>query len=326
MKGKKGKKVIQGIKGKQGKTDQKLFRQISSLSTEQRNPRSRNIDTKTVSGILSVINAEDQLVAKAVKDEIPYIRKAVELVATALGNGGRLIYVGAGTSGRLGVVDASECPPTFGTNPDQIIGIMAGGKSAVFRSKEGVEDRVEAAVSDLQKARVGAKDVVCGIAASARTPYVNSAIKEAKRKKAKTIFVTTNPRSIVNSMPGLLKIVDVAICPVVGPEVIMGSTRMKSGTAQKMVLNMITTAAMIRLGKVYENMMVDLRMNSKKLEERAKRVLMTATGINYEEAVETLALADGHVKTAIVMVQKGVSARRARALLKKHKGFVRQAL
>lgn len=310
------------------KKNVQLFQQLSLLRTEERNTRSSKIDSMATDMILLTINREDQLIAKAIKKQIPYIKYAVEIIVKALNNGGRLIYVGAGTSGRLGILDASECPPTYGTNPSQIIGIIAGGKNAVFRSKEGSEDKVQAAIRDIQSAKVNRNDVVCGIAASARTPYVVAAIKEAKRRKAKAILVTTNPRSALRtaSMKELRKNIDVAICPVVGPEVIMGSTRMKSGTAQKMVLNMITTAAMIRLGKVYENMMVDLKMNSRKLEERAKRVLMIATGVDYELASEVLNEANGHVKTAIVMIKKGINAAQAKALLKKTRGFVRLAI
>lgn len=309
-------------------TDKQLFHQLQLLATESRNPRSRNIDTLSIRQILKVINDEDQKVARAVKKEIPHIAKAVELVVSALKKNGRLIYVGAGTSGRLGILDAAECPPTYGTDPTMIVGLIAGGPNAVFRSQEGAEDKVTDAERDIRRVRVTKKDVVCGIAASARTPYVVSALQEAKKRGATTIYITTNPRSVLRkkSFTDLRKSIDVAICPDVGPEVIMGSTRMKSGTAQKLVLNMMTTTAMIRLGKVFENMMIDLKMNSRKLEERAKRVLMIATGVNYETASDVLKKANGHVKTAIVMIKANVSMREAKRRLERSKGFVRYAI
>jgi N-acetylmuramic acid 6-phosphate etherase len=305
-----------------------LFEQLKSLSSEQGNNRSSMIDSKKINEILSIINSEDQKVAQAVRKEAPSISKAVELVVESLKSGGRLIYIGAGTSGRLGVLDAAECTPTFGVNPSTVQGIIAGGDRAVFKSQEGVEDNYEAGKDAMRRKRVREKDVVCGIAASLRTPYVIAAVKEAKQLGAKTIYITTNPRSVLNKpeFRELRKSIDVAICPSVGPEVIMGSTRMKSGTAQKLVLNMITTTAMIRLGKVYKNMMVDLKMNSKKLEERAKRVLMIATGISYEKATKALSNANGHVKTAIVMIKSNVSAKQARARLKRAGGFIRIAI
>lgn len=307
-------------KNRKARDRKELFEELSKLTTEQRNRRSMNIDAKSVVDILRIINAEDKKVAPAVNKEIPYIAKAVDLVVSALRSGGRLIYVGAGTSGRLGILDAAECPPTYGTSPKMIQGVIAGGKRAVFRSIEGAEDRAEEGVQVIDQKKVTHKDVVCGIAASRRTPFVVAAIKRAKQRGAKTVFITTNPRSSFHLD------VDVAICPEVGPEVIMGSTRMKSGTAQKLVLNMITTASMIRLGKVYENMMIDLQMKSRKLEERAKRVLMTVTGIKYEVAEKVLKEARGHVKTAIVMVKAGISAAEAKERLKDAHGFVRAAI
>lgn len=282
----------------------------------------------SVPQILKVINKEDEKVPRVVWKEIPHIAKAVEMIVGVLKNDGRLIYVGAGTSGRLGILDAAECPPTFGTEPSIITGLIAGGKKAVFRSQEGAEDMAVFARRDIRRIRVNKKDVVCGIAASARTPYVVTAIHEAKRRGAKTIYITTNPRSVLKQkqFAYVRKSIDVAICPDVGPEVIMGSTRMKSGTAQKLVLNMLTTASMIRLGKVYKNMMVDLKMNSRKLEERAKRVLMIATGANYDVAEKTLAKANGHVKTALVMIKAKVSAREARRRLSRSNGIVHYAI
>ena len=308
--------------------NQILFDQLKTLTTEQRNYHSFHIDTLEIREILNIINRQDQTVPKAVNREISHIEEAVKMVVKAFKMGGRLVYLGAGTSGRLGFLDAAECPPTFGVDPKMVQGLMAGGKSAVFQSQEGSEDKEIAGAKDIKKLKVNSKDVVCGLAASMRTPYVVGGIREAKKKGAKIIFVTTNPRSKLREpqFKELRLIVDVAICPVVGPEVIMGSTRMKSGTAQKLILNMITTAAMIRLGKVYENMMVDLKMNSKKLKERAKRVLMIATGVSYDTAAEVLEKANGHVKTAIVMIKTNVNATQARARLRKARGFVRLAI
>ncbi len=305
-----------------------IFQQLTSLTTEKRNPRSRRIDTLGVPGVLKVINAEDRKVARAVQREIPYISRAVGLVVSSFRAGGRLIYAGAGTSGRLGILDATECPPTFGTSPSMVQGVIAGGRKSVFRSQEGSEDSESAGARDIASKKVGPADVVCGIAASMRTPYVIGALREAKKRRAKTIFLTTNPRATLRTkqFASLRKSIDVAICPEVGPEVVMGSTRMKSGTAQKLVLNMLTTASMIQLGKVYENMMVDLQMTSKKLEERAKKVIMIATGATYSHAAKVLRMADYHVKSAIVMIEAGVPAARARRYLKEGNGFVRSAL
>ncbi len=297
-----------------------VFEEIKDLITEQRNPATMDIDTKSIPEILRIINNEDKKVPLAVEKEIPYIAKAVEIVVQALKNGGRLIYIGAGTSGRLGVLDASECPPTYGTPPEMVQGIIAGGYEALVTAQEGSEDRREDAPRDLQARNLTARDVVCGIAASRRTPYVVAGIEYARSIGAKTLYVTCTPREEMNIE------VDVAICPVVGPEVIMGSTRMKAGTAQKLVLNMITTTTMIRMGKVYENMMVDLQMNSQKLEERSKRTVMIITGLSYEEAERVLKEAGGHVKTAVVMVRAGVDRQTAEQALQKADGFVRQAI
>lgn len=286
------------------------------------------IDAKPTLEILRIMNAEDKLVAGAVEQELPYIADAVERVVRALVSGGRLLYVGAGTSGRLGVLDAVECPPTFGVDPELIQGMIAGGERAMFRAQEGAEDKEENGVADIDSRRVNSSDVVCGIAASLRTPYVVGAVKHAKKLGATTLYVTTNPRSRFREphYADLSKAIDVAICPMVGPEVVMGSTRMKSGTAQKLVLNMITTSAMIRLGKVYENMMIDLQMTNLKLHERSKKIVMTITGVSYEEAEETLEKADGHVKTALVMIKAGVSRDEAAVRLKKAEGYVRAAI
>lgn len=298
-----------------------IFEELDRLTTEQRNPNSMEIDSKSTLEILKIINDEDKTVALAVEKEIKYIAEAVDIIVNAIKNGGRLLYFGAGTSGRLGVIDASECPPTFGTPFGLIEGFIAGGKEAMFRAQEGAEDYEENGVKDVISIEVTKKDVVCGIAASRRTPYVVGAVKKAKKIGAKTVFITTNPRENFN-----IKEVDIAICPYVGPEVIMGSTRMKSGTAQKLVLNMLTTAAMIRLGKVYENMMIDLQMTNKKLVERSKKIVMTITGVSYKDAEDYLEKANGHVKTALVMIKAGVDIEEARRRLEKAEGFVRRAI
>jgi N-acetylmuramic acid 6-phosphate etherase len=299
----------------------KLFDEISALSTEQRNKNSMSIDNESIAGILRIINNEDKAVPLAVEKELPYIEQAVEIIVNGLKSGGRLLYFGAGTSGRLGVVDASECPPTFGTPFGMIEGFIAGGKEAMFRAQEGAEDKEENGANDVLRAKVNNKDVVCGIAASRRTPYVIGAIKKAHELGAKTLYITCTPRNTFN-----IENVDVAMCIDVGPEVVMGSTRMKSGTAQKLVLNMLTTTSMIRMGKVYENMMIDLQMTNKKLEERSKRIVMTITGVSYEKAEEFLSKSKGHVKTALVMIIAKVDYEEAQERLKKADGFVRKAI
>lgn len=299
-----------------------LFRQLQSLTTEKRNPRSMRIDAASTEEILQIINEEDARVVPAVRAELPYIAQAVEIVVDAFKRGGRLIYAGAGTSGRLGVLDAAECPPTFGSPPEMVQGLIAGGKEAMFRAQEGAEDHEANGRNALVEAGVRPIDVVCGIAASRRTPYVVGAVKYAREIGCPTLFVTCNPRDQFD----LHEFVDVAICAAVGPEVIMGSTRMKSGTAQKLVLNMITTAAFVRMGKVYENMMIDLQMTNEKLKERSKRIVMTATGVDYAEAQRVLGEAGGHVKTALVMLLADVDAAAARERLERADGFVRQAI
>jgi len=297
-----------------------VYRELQNLVTEARNEASNGVDSKSIHQILHIINAEDQRIPAIVEKEIPYIEKAVEILVTAFKNGGRLFYIGAGTSGRLGVLDASECPPTFGTDPGMIQGIMAGGFSALIKAIEGSEDLADQGAADLAEKGFTSKDVVCGIAASQRTPYVIGALEEAKRLGGKSLYITCNHRS------ELQLDVDVSICPVVGPEVVMGSTRMKAGTATKLVLNMLTTCTMIRLGKVYDNMMVDLQMNSKKLEERSKRTVMMITGVDYKEAEEVLEQSGGHVKTALVMILAEVPAEVAKARLLENDGFVRKAI
>lgn len=293
---------------------------IAKLTTEQVNEKSTHIDTCTTREILEIINSEDMLVAKAVKEEIPNIEKTVDAVAAAIKKGGRLFYIGAGTSGRLGILDASECPPTYGTNFELIQGIIAGGYEAMFKAVEGAEDSEEMGRNIIHEKNVNDKDVVVGITASGRTPYVLGAVKEAKKVGAVTIGLSNNKDS------ALKKEVDIAITPLVGPEVVMGSTRMKAGTSQKLVLNMITTAAMIKLGKVYGNLMVDLQPTNYKLIDRIKRIVVYATGISYEEAEDYLIKACNKPKTAIVMVKTGCDKEKAEELLEKADGMISKAL
>ncbi len=298
-----------------------LFSELGSLTTEMRNEASSNIDLLDTESILRIINNEDKLVALAVEKEISWITKAADAVTKSFLSGGRLIYFGAGTSGRLGVVDASECPPTFGVPFEMVQGFIADGREAMFRAQEGAEDYEENGAADVDKANVTEKDVVCGIAASKRTPYSIGAVKRAKELGAVTIFLTCNPRENV-----CIPEADITICPYVGPEVITGSTRMKSGTAQKLVLNMITTTAMVKLGKTYENLMIDLQLTNKKLEERAKKIIMTITGVSYLEAESFLKEANGHVKTALVMIIAKVSKEDAEQKISAAGGFIRKAI
>ncbi len=297
-----------------------IFRELGRLVTEQRNPRSKNLDRLSTSQILELMNREDRRVPVAVGREIPNITRAVDLIVARLKRGGRLFYVGAGTSGRLGVLDATECPPTFGTPRTLVQGIIAGGRRALVRSIEGSEDESQTSQAALRKHKVGERDVVVGIMASRRTPYALGALEYGRRVGAATIAVTANP-----SRSNPLRC-DVVIAPRVGPEVLTGSTRLKAGTAQKLVLNMLTTGAMVRLGKVYENLMVDLRTASRKLEERTKRVFMNATGASYEETGPWLKRAGGSLKVAIVMRRAGVTRAEAERRLKEAQGWVREAI
>lgn len=300
-----------------------LFREIAALPTEQNNPASACIDTASVREILEIMNNEDAGIPAAVRAELPAIEQAVELIVAAFRRGGRLIYAGAGTSGRLGILDASECPPTFGTPPEMVQGIIAGGRDAVFRSQEGAEDRPEDGARDIADLHVHERDVVCGLAASGRTPYVVGALREARSRGAATLLVSTNSPDRLQQL-GVPA--DIYICPQVGPEVVTGSTRLKSGTAQKLVLNMLTTAAMIRLGKTYGNVMIDLQMTNNKLRERARRVVMDITGTDYETAAATLDTAGGHVKTALLMLLGSMGREEAQQRLQAADGFVRPAL
>ncbi len=301
----------------------KLFEEIASLSTEQNNPNTKNIDTLSSIEILECINNEDALVIPAVKNEIEHIAQAVELVVNAFRNGGRLFYVGAGTSGRLGVVDASECPPTFGVDPEMVQGIIAGGDKAMFKAQEGAEDSFENGERVIQDYSINQHDVVCGIAASGRTPFVRGALHAAKKSSIPTILITTNSKDTIREL-GID--VDCVIAPQVGAEVIAGSTRMKSGSAQKLVLNMITTASMIRIGKTFGNIMVDVQPTNAKLKERAKKILMELTGCTYPVAEDTLLNTGFSVKTGLVMLLANVSQEEARQRLQDANGLVRNAI
>jgi N-acetylmuramic acid 6-phosphate etherase len=291
---------------------------LDARLTERRNPRSATIDTATSLEIVDLIGGEDAGVPAAVARAREEIARAIDLIEAAFRAGGRLIYVGAGTSGRLGVLDAAECPPTFGTPPEMVVGVIAGGYPALVRSVEGAEDDVNAALGEMDARKVGASDVVVGIAASGTTPYVRAALSRAQTLGAGTALVTcADPPRL------LLETCDVCIVVKVGPEVVTGSTRMKAGTATKLVLNTLTTGAMIRLGKTYGNLMVDLRAWNDKLVDRSQRIVMETTGLPREEARSVLQAADGRVKTAIVMARRGVSSEEADRLLAEHQGRLR---
>ena len=289
-------------------------------ATEQRNPRSERIDVASSLEIVDIMNAEDAGVAGVVQGQREQIARAVDLIVAAFKVGGRLVYVGAGTSGRLGVLDATECPPTFGVPPTMVTGVIAGGYGALVKSAEGAEDDVNAgaAAMDPGRAAVTNRDVVVGIAASGTTPYVRAALGRAQTLGAKTVLVTCAAAPKV-----LAETCDVIVNPVVGPEVLTGSTRLKAGTATKLVLNMLTTGAMIRLGKVYGNLMVDLVALSAKLHDRGERIVMEVCGVSREEARRAIAGAKGSVKLAIVMARRKVDADEARRLLESANGFVR---
>ena len=297
-----------------------LFKELSALVTESRNPNSYEVDVMETIDAVRLFNEEDKKVALAVEKELPYIAEAIEIITAAFKKGGRLCYFGAGTSGRLGVLDAAECPPTFGVPEGMVVGRIAGGYEALHTAVEGYEDYEENGAKDVSELNITEKDVVCGIAASRRTPYVIGAIEEGKKRGAKTITVVCNPREHLQFD------VDVAICPVPGPEVIMGSTRLKAATAQKMVLNMLTSVSMIKLGKVYENMMIDLQQNNLKLVERSKKIIMMAADVDYERAAACLNEADGHVKTAIFIALTNSDKDVAHTYLNANDGFLKTAL
>jgi N-acetylmuramic acid 6-phosphate etherase len=289
--------------------------------TERRNPRSADIDLASPLAIVDLMNAEDRAVADAVASQREPIARAIELAEAAFRDGRRLLYLGAGTSGRLGVLDASECPPTFGSDPSMVVGIIAGGPAALTRSQEGAEDRPDGARADLTAANVTAGDFVLGIAASGTTPYVRAALEHARTLGARTGILACSPPA-----PELVAALDVAIVPITGPEVVTGSTRLKAGTATKMVLNMITTGAMVRLGKTYGNLMVDLQTSNDKLKDRAERLVITTCGLTRDEARRLLADAQGHVKVAITMHKLGLDRATALARLAEAGGVIRRVV
>lgn len=297
-----------------------LLQTLSTLITEQRNPNSMNVDSLSALEIVRLMNEEDKQVPVTIEKCLPQIAQAVECIVAAFQQGGRLVYIGAGTSGRLGVLDASECPPTFGVSPEMVKGIIAGGERALRHPIEGAEDSKKQAVVDLQTIQFSSKDVLVGIAASGRTPYVIGALEYAKRLGSVTVSIASNPNS------AMANIVDIAIDTVVGPEVLTGSSRLKSGTAQKLVLNMLTTASMILMGKCYQNLMVDVQASNEKLKARAIRIVMQATDCDKALAEETLKLADQNAKLAIMMILSGLDRAQAEALLEKHQGKLQLAL
>lgn len=291
-----------------------------AIKTEERNERTAQIDTLSTLEMVRLINDEDKKVAYAVEQELERIARAVDVIADQLKKGGRLIYVGCGTSGRLGILDAVECPPTYSTDPDMVIGLIAGGYPAIFKAVEGAEDNRELGIEDLKKLNFNKNDVLVGIAASGRTPYVLGAMTYAKEMGAHVISITCSSQS------ALEQVAEIPIVCTPGPEVVTGSTRMKSGTAQKMVLNMLSTGTMIKLGKVYGNLMVDVKSSNEKLVHRCERIVCTATGVDTQTAISVLEKCDYHPKVAIVMLQRDVDAETAEALLRKADGHIADAL
>jgi len=288
--------------------------------TERRNPKSSNLDKKPTAKILRIMNEEDKKVAEAVGQELEAIERAVVAFIDAYKRGGRIFYVGAGTSGRIGILDAAELPPTFGIPPDRVQGIMAGGLEAFFQADESLEDDQEAGQLVVQEKQMDERDLVIGLTASGETPFVLGCVEEAKRRNITTVGITNNPNGAIT------REVDIPVVVVVGPEVITGSTRLKAGTAQKMVLNMISTAAMVKLGKVYDNLMIDVQANNQKLRRRAETILRELTGADLDRIRTVLAEAGYEVKPAFLMLKADIPYREAKRLLEKHRGFVREAL
>ncbi len=297
-----------------------IIKRLDKLSTEAPNSASNELDTLSALEIATLINAEDSHTPEIVRSALPEIATAIEIATAALRSDGRIIYVGAGTSGRLGVLDASECPPTFGTNPNQVVGLIAGGFEALIRSSEGVEDNVAQALADIEPLKINRTDCVIGITASGRTPYPLAALKKAKALGAKTVLIICNSANNLEIDP------DVVIALPVGPELITGSTRMKSGTVTKMALNMITTSAMVRLGKTYGNLMVDVQATSDKLSARARKMLIDMFDLPYDKADKLIIRADGSVKVAIIMETLQIDCPSALKILSENQGFVRKAL
>lgn len=292
---------------------------LENLTTEARNERTMSLDEMSVAELLTVMNEEDAKVAGAVKREIPKIAEAVTAITESLRKGGRLIYMGAGTSGRIGLLDAVECPPTFGTSPDQVVGLIAGGSQAFIKAVEGAEDRAELGEADLQHLGLTPNDTVVGLAASGRTPYVIGGLEYAKRIGASTVSISCNKNAVISSKA------DIAIEIENGPEVLTGSTRLKAGTSQKLVCNMLSTASMIGLGKVYGNLMVDVQPTNEKLADRAKRIVMEATACEAQTAANALNLAEGKPKPAILMILTGCTYAEALEKLEQSRGFIGKA-
>lgn len=293
---------------------------LNTMVTEGRNENSMNIDILSTFDLVKVINEEDKKVALAVEAELYNVAKSIDKIVDSFKNGGRLIYIGAGTSGRLGILDASECPPTYGTSPEMVIGIIAGGEKAILKAVENAEDNEELCVEDLKRINFNKKDILVGIAASGRTPYVMGGLKYANDLGATTVGISCNPDSII------AKTALIAISPIVGPEVVTGSSRMKAGTAQKLILNMLTTGSMIKMGKVYSNLMVDVEATNLKLIERQGKIVMDATGCSKEEAEGALSKCERHCKTAIFMILSGKNVEEAKEILKRNEGYIRKAL
>ena len=293
---------------------------LGALVSETRNPETMDLDALTTIELVNRFNQQDTLVAQAVKATLPEVARAVDAAALALKAGGRIIYMGAGTSGRLGVLDASECPPTFGVPHGLVVGLIAGGPGALLKAVEGAEDNAQLGEDDLKALSLNAADLVVGLAASGRTPYVIGGLKYANAVGCTTVAISCNPDSPIAHEA------DIAISPVVGPEALTGSTRLKSGTAQKLVLNMISTGAMVKFGKVYQNLMVDMKATNIKLVDRACRMVVEATGVTRDVAESVLKRTDFDVKPAILMVLTGLDAPAARAKLTAHQGFLRAAL
>lgn len=293
---------------------------LEKLTTESRNQNTLNIDKVSTLEMVKMINSEDKKVALAVEEELPKIAEAIDGIVERMHKGGRLIYIGAGTSGRLGILDASECPPTYGVSEELVQGLIAGGKEAIFRAKEGAEDSKELAVEDLKGISLSENDTVVGLAASGRTPYVIGGLEYANEIGALTASITCNANSEV------AKAAKISIAPVVGAEVVTGSTRLKSGTAQKLVLNMLSTGTMIKLGKVYGNLMVDVRATNEKLVERAKKIVCEATGVEREEAENVLKETDFDVKLSIFMILSELNKDEAKKILDSSKGYIAEAL
>ncbi|MCW8108007.1 N-acetylmuramic acid 6-phosphate etherase [Alteromonas ponticola] len=297
-----------------------LLEQLQTLTSEQRNAETTALDTLDTIDILAKINHQDALVAPAIAEQLPLIAQAVDAIVEGMQKGGRLIYVGAGTSGRLGILDAAECRPTFSVDDTLVVGVIAGGSQAVQHAVEGAEDNPTQGKQDLELLAVTVNDIVVGLSASGRTPYVIGALEYANATGAQSVSVSCNPRS------PMTKIARISICPQVGPEVLTGSTRMKAGTAQKLILNMLSTTSMIKLGKTYQNLMVDVVASNQKLKARAVRIVMQATECNAAEAEHALSHAKQNAKQAILMILMNIDAAEAAALLDKNKGFLRKAL